>query len=266
MVLHCSNLRRVKRIDLLLESASLIRPREAFKLVILAGEDFSPYVDIVDRLGLGGRVIVLDRVRDVRGLPPRGRHRTDHVGVGELLPEYPRSNVFRLPECRHQCRRNSRGHRRRRFRHHGTFRRCGGDCPCRRRTDRGTGATDCDRTCRSAACSRTILRRSHRAALRRALPPSPRVNLISHEKPPTVWFPTAKVPEGNGDPVGPDVNVVLARRRSLVPGGEPVLPGRLSPGDCGRREPRCVGAEDRLEGLGEVAGADALQVRPGQQS
>ena len=70
MVLHCSNLRRVKRIDLLLESASLIRPREAFKLVILAGEDFSPYVESVDRLGLGGRVIVLDRVRDVEDYLP----------------------------------------------------------------------------------------------------------------------------------------------------------------------------------------------------
>ena len=70
MVLHSSNLRAVKRIDLLLESASLIRPREAFKLVILAGENFAPYADAVDRLGLGGRVIVLDRVRDVEDYLP----------------------------------------------------------------------------------------------------------------------------------------------------------------------------------------------------
>nr|MDQ2730557.1 N-acetyl-alpha-D-glucosaminyl L-malate synthase BshA [Armatimonadota bacterium] len=43
LVLHSSNLRPVKRIDLLLQAAALIRPRESFKLVILAGEDFEPY-------------------------------------------------------------------------------------------------------------------------------------------------------------------------------------------------------------------------------
>ena len=43
MLLHCSNLRPLKRIDLLLEAAARIRPRESFKLVILAGEDFSPF-------------------------------------------------------------------------------------------------------------------------------------------------------------------------------------------------------------------------------
>ncbi len=37
MLLHLSNLRPVKRIDLLLEAAARIRPRESFKLVVLAG-------------------------------------------------------------------------------------------------------------------------------------------------------------------------------------------------------------------------------------
>jgi N-acetyl-alpha-D-glucosaminyl L-malate synthase BshA len=37
VVLHSSNLRPLKRIDLLLETAARIQPREAFKLVILAG-------------------------------------------------------------------------------------------------------------------------------------------------------------------------------------------------------------------------------------
>ena len=44
MVLHLSNLRPVKRIDLLLETAARIRPRDSFKLVILAGGDFAPFV------------------------------------------------------------------------------------------------------------------------------------------------------------------------------------------------------------------------------
>ena len=37
-MLHSSNLRPVKRIDLLLEAAARVRPRESFQLVILAGE------------------------------------------------------------------------------------------------------------------------------------------------------------------------------------------------------------------------------------
>jgi N-acetyl-alpha-D-glucosaminyl L-malate synthase BshA len=65
MVLHCSNLRPVKRIDLLLETAARIRPRNAFKLVILAGEAFAPFANDVYRLGLEGRVIVVERVHDI---------------------------------------------------------------------------------------------------------------------------------------------------------------------------------------------------------
>ena len=58
MILHSSNLRPVKRIDLLLETVALIHPRETFKLVILAGEDFSPFMNDVHRLDLEDRVIV----------------------------------------------------------------------------------------------------------------------------------------------------------------------------------------------------------------
>jgi N-acetyl-alpha-D-glucosaminyl L-malate synthase BshA len=65
MILHSSNLRQVKRIDLLLETVARIRPREAFKLVILAGESFEPFVDEVRRLELEDRVIVRERVTDI---------------------------------------------------------------------------------------------------------------------------------------------------------------------------------------------------------
>ena len=64
-MLHSSNLRPVKRIDLLLEAAARVRPRESFRLVILAGEDFAPLAGDVRRLGLEGRVIVLERVLDI---------------------------------------------------------------------------------------------------------------------------------------------------------------------------------------------------------
>ncbi|MBI4624154.1 MAG: N-acetyl-alpha-D-glucosaminyl L-malate synthase BshA [Verrucomicrobia bacterium] len=65
MVLHLSNLRPVKRIGLLLAAAARIQPRESFKLVILAGTDFAPFVDDVRRLGLTDRVVVREKVTDV---------------------------------------------------------------------------------------------------------------------------------------------------------------------------------------------------------
>jgi N-acetyl-alpha-D-glucosaminyl L-malate synthase BshA len=65
MVLHASNLRPLKRIDLLLETAARIVPRESFKLVILAGECFEPYFETVRRLNLQDRVIVSEKVVDI---------------------------------------------------------------------------------------------------------------------------------------------------------------------------------------------------------
>jgi L-malate glycosyltransferase len=65
VVLHSSNLRPLKRIDLLLETVARIRPRTAFKLVILAGGDFTPFAASVRRLGLEDRVIVCEKVNDI---------------------------------------------------------------------------------------------------------------------------------------------------------------------------------------------------------
>src|SRR6185369_8332212 len=56
MVLHSSNLRPLKRIDLLLETSARIRPADSFKLVILAGGSFAPFAAQVRKLGLEGRV------------------------------------------------------------------------------------------------------------------------------------------------------------------------------------------------------------------
>jgi N-acetyl-alpha-D-glucosaminyl L-malate synthase BshA len=65
MILHSSNLRPLKRIDLLLETVALIRPRESFKLVVLAGASFEPHIKAVERLNLGERVIVNEKVNDI---------------------------------------------------------------------------------------------------------------------------------------------------------------------------------------------------------
>jgi N-acetyl-alpha-D-glucosaminyl L-malate synthase BshA len=65
VVVHSSNLRPVKRIDLLLEAAARVRPQESFRLVILAGDDFAPFAGAISRLGLERRVSVLERVLDI---------------------------------------------------------------------------------------------------------------------------------------------------------------------------------------------------------
>ena len=65
MVLHSSNLRPLKRIDLLLETAARIRPTNSFKLVILAGASFAPFTDHVRNLGLEDRVIVRENVNAI---------------------------------------------------------------------------------------------------------------------------------------------------------------------------------------------------------
>jgi L-malate glycosyltransferase len=65
LIVHSSNLRPLKRVDLLLDAVARIRPRESFKLLILAGGDFSPFVDVVERLGLASQVIVRDNVRHI---------------------------------------------------------------------------------------------------------------------------------------------------------------------------------------------------------
>lgn len=65
VILHASNLRPMKRIDLLLETVARLRPRKAFKLVILAGGDFAPFAKDVRRLRLANRVIVREKVNEI---------------------------------------------------------------------------------------------------------------------------------------------------------------------------------------------------------
>jgi N-acetyl-alpha-D-glucosaminyl L-malate synthase BshA len=65
LLLHSSNLRPLKRVDLLLESVARIRPRDGFKLVILAGGTFAPFAAEVRRLGLEDRVVVREQVTHI---------------------------------------------------------------------------------------------------------------------------------------------------------------------------------------------------------
>jgi N-acetyl-alpha-D-glucosaminyl L-malate synthase BshA len=65
MILHSSNLRPMKRIDLLLETIARIKPRDSFKLVVLAGADFTPFLDDVRRLGIEDKIIVRENVLEI---------------------------------------------------------------------------------------------------------------------------------------------------------------------------------------------------------
>jgi N-acetyl-alpha-D-glucosaminyl L-malate synthase BshA len=65
MILHSSNLRPMKRIDLLLDTIAKIRPRNAFRLVILAGGSFAAFEPEVRRLGLEHNIIVRENVLEI---------------------------------------------------------------------------------------------------------------------------------------------------------------------------------------------------------
>ena len=57
-MLHLSNLRPVKRIDLLLRTVAKSKNRARLRLFILAGGPFDPYEPLLDELSLRKRVIV----------------------------------------------------------------------------------------------------------------------------------------------------------------------------------------------------------------
>jgi len=65
MLLHLSNLRPLKRIDLLLDTVARLPATAPFKLVILAGESFAPFEPELRRRGLTDRVVVRERVNDI---------------------------------------------------------------------------------------------------------------------------------------------------------------------------------------------------------
>jgi hypothetical protein len=65
MILHLSNLRALKRIDLLLATVAKLKPRLPFKLVVLAGADPTPLLAEARRLGVADRLIVREKVTDI---------------------------------------------------------------------------------------------------------------------------------------------------------------------------------------------------------
>jgi N-acetyl-alpha-D-glucosaminyl L-malate synthase BshA len=66
VLLHMSNMRPGKRIDLLLRTFSLVKTAHA-RLLILAGESLEPYESMIDDLGLRDRIIVRENNSTVEG-------------------------------------------------------------------------------------------------------------------------------------------------------------------------------------------------------
>ncbi len=70
LLFHSSNLRPLKRIDLLLETVARIRPKKSFKLLVLAGGSFAPFAPEVRRLKIQDRLIVRENVSDIEDYLP----------------------------------------------------------------------------------------------------------------------------------------------------------------------------------------------------
>lgn len=65
LLFHSSNLRPLKRIDLLLETVARIRSQKKFKLLILAGGSFAPFLKDVRRLKIQDRIIIRENVSNI---------------------------------------------------------------------------------------------------------------------------------------------------------------------------------------------------------
>ncbi len=65
VIFHSSNLRSLKRIDLLLETLARLLPRSGIKLLLLAGGNFATYAAEVLRLGLEDTILLRENVADI---------------------------------------------------------------------------------------------------------------------------------------------------------------------------------------------------------
>ncbi|MGH8095080.1 MAG: N-acetyl-alpha-D-glucosaminyl L-malate synthase BshA [Chthoniobacterales bacterium] len=65
LVVHISNVRPLKRIDLLLRTFAAARSARPLRLLILAGSSFAAYEPLLDQLKLRERVTVREKVREV---------------------------------------------------------------------------------------------------------------------------------------------------------------------------------------------------------
>jgi N-acetyl-alpha-D-glucosaminyl L-malate synthase BshA len=65
LVVHISNVRAVKRIDLLLRTFASARSKRAMQLLVIAGSSFASYEPLLDELQIRDRVMVKEGIREV---------------------------------------------------------------------------------------------------------------------------------------------------------------------------------------------------------
>jgi L-malate glycosyltransferase len=85
LILHMSNMRPGKRIDLLLRSFAAMRTRDRTRLLILAGEPVQPYTEMIDRLGLKKQIIIRENeaaVEDFISAADAGLYTSDYESFG----------------------------------------------------------------------------------------------------------------------------------------------------------------------------------------
>jgi N-acetyl-alpha-D-glucosaminyl L-malate synthase BshA len=89
LVVHMSNLRPVKRIDLLLRVIAGTSNRDRIRLLILAGGPFAPYEPLLDELGLRDHVIVQEDAAVENYLPAAdaGLYTSDNESFGLSILE-----------------------------------------------------------------------------------------------------------------------------------------------------------------------------------
>jgi N-acetyl-alpha-D-glucosaminyl L-malate synthase BshA len=90
LALHISNVRRGKRVDLLLRSFAAARSVRPMRLLILAGDSFAPYEPLLEELNLRDRVIVKERmseVEDYLGAADAGLYASESESFGLSILE-----------------------------------------------------------------------------------------------------------------------------------------------------------------------------------
>jgi N-acetyl-alpha-D-glucosaminyl L-malate synthase BshA len=90
LILHMSNMRPGKRIDLLLQTFAAMQTRDRARLLILAGEPVQPYNEMIDRLGLRSRIIVRENeaaVEEFISAADAGLYTSDYESFGLSILE-----------------------------------------------------------------------------------------------------------------------------------------------------------------------------------
>lgn len=90
LAVHISNVRPLKRIDLLLRAFAAARSERPLRLLIVAGSSFAPYEPLLDELRLRDRVIVREGAREVEDFllaADAGLYSSEHESFGLSILE-----------------------------------------------------------------------------------------------------------------------------------------------------------------------------------